>query len=88
MIRQRILVYLGKNIPNNPPALHKVPDTSIRRPAVVGHGSPGKTSFVVAVQCSSQGHPLAMRMDVVTGFRKPELALGKPLPGPGQPCLL
>lgn len=35
-----------------------------------GRGSPGKTPFVAAVQCSPEGHPMAMRMDVVSGFRK------------------
>ncbi|MDE2174027.1 MAG: IS1595 family transposase [Betaproteobacteria bacterium] len=35
-----------------------------------GRGSPGKTPFVAALQCSQQGHPIAMRMDVLPGFRK------------------
>lgn len=35
-----------------------------------GRGSPGKMPFVAAVQCSPEGHPMAMRMDVVSGFRK------------------
>ena len=39
-----------------------------------GRGSPGKTPFVAAVECSSEGHPLRMRMDVVAGFRKVALA--------------
>ncbi|WP_336838706.1 IS1595 family transposase [Sphingobacterium siyangense] len=39
-----------------------------------GRGSPGKTPFVAAVQCTPEGHPVAMRMDVVAGFRKTELA--------------
>lgn len=39
-----------------------------------GRGSPGKTPFVAAVQCSAEGHPIAMRMDVVPGFRKTVLA--------------
>jgi ribosomal protein L37AE/L43A len=39
-----------------------------------GRGSPGKTPFVAAVQCTAQGHPVAMRMDVVAGFRKDVLA--------------
>lgn len=39
-----------------------------------GRGSPGKTPFVAAVQCTSQGHPVRMRMDVVAGFRKIALA--------------
>jgi len=40
----------------------------------VGRGSPGKTPFVAAVQCTPQGHPIAMRMDKVPGFRKSVLA--------------
>ncbi len=40
----------------------------------VGRGSPGKTPFVAAVQCTPEGHPLAMRMDVVAAFRKTVLA--------------
>lgn len=39
-----------------------------------GRGSPGKTPFVAAVQCTPEGHPVAMRMDVVPGFRKAVLA--------------
>ena len=39
-----------------------------------GRGSPGKTPFVAAVECTPQGHPVRMRMDVVAGFRKTELA--------------
>ncbi len=39
-----------------------------------GRGSPGKTPFVAAVQLSTQGFPLAMRMDVLRGFRKKTLA--------------
>lgn len=35
-----------------------------------GRGSPGKTPFVAAVQCNGAGHPIAMRMDAVAGFRK------------------
>ena len=35
-----------------------------------GRGSPGKTPFVAAVQCNGDGHPIAMRMDEVPGFRK------------------
>lgn len=41
----------------------------------VGRGSPGKTPFVAAVQCTPEGHPVAMRMDVVPGFRKAVLAV-------------
>jgi transposase-like protein len=40
-----------------------------------GRGSPGKTPFVAAVQCTAEGHPVAMRLDTVAGFRKQELAL-------------
>jgi ribosomal protein L37AE/L43A len=40
----------------------------------VGRGSPGKTPFVAAVQCTPQGQPMTMRMDVLAGFRKTELA--------------
>jgi transposase-like protein len=39
-----------------------------------GRGSPGKTPFVAAVQITAEGFPLAMRMDVVPGFRKTALA--------------
>lgn len=39
-----------------------------------GRGSPGKTPFVAAVQCTPQGQPMTMRMDVVAGFRKTELS--------------
>ena len=42
----------------------------------MGRGSPGKTPFVAALQCTPEGHPLAMRMDVVAGFRKKVLADG------------
>ena len=39
-----------------------------------GGGSPGKAPFVAAVQCHGAGHPIAMRMDAVAGFRKTVLA--------------
>jgi hypothetical protein len=39
-----------------------------------GRGSPGKTPFVAAVQCTAEGHPIAMRMDAVDFFRKKDLA--------------
>jgi transposase-like protein len=39
-----------------------------------GRGSPGKTPFVAAVQCTYEGHPVSMRMDVVAGFRKTQLS--------------
>lgn len=40
----------------------------------IGRGSPGKTPFVAAVQCTRHGHPVQMRLDVVKGFRKTELS--------------
>lgn len=39
----------------------------------MGHGSPGKTPFVAAVQCAAAGRPIAMRMDEVAWFRKTAL---------------
>lgn len=39
-----------------------------------GRGTAGKASFLTAVQCTAQGHPIAMRMDVVEGFRKKVLS--------------
>ncbi|WP_146095498.1 transposase, partial [Xanthomonas theicola] len=39
-----------------------------------GRASPGKTPFVAAVQCSPEGHPIAMRMDRLAGFRTTHLA--------------
>jgi hypothetical protein len=39
-----------------------------------GRGSPNKTPFVAAVAKNHQGHPIALRMSVVEGFRKTELA--------------
>jgi hypothetical protein len=39
-----------------------------------GRGSPNKTPFVAALSLSAEGHPLALRMSVVAGFRKRELA--------------
>lgn len=38
-----------------------------------GRGSPNKTPFVGALAKSHAGHPMALRMDVVAGFRKREL---------------
>lgn len=38
-----------------------------------GRGAPGKTPFVAAVQCDPSGHPIAMRMSVVKGFRSDEM---------------
>ena len=39
-----------------------------------GRGSPNKTPFVAALVKSFDGHPLALRLSVVEGFRKRELA--------------
>ncbi|NEV60349.1 IS1595 family transposase [Thiorhodococcus minor] len=39
-----------------------------------GRGSPNKTPFVAAVAKNHEGHPIALRMSVVKGFRKTELA--------------
>jgi transposase-like protein len=39
-----------------------------------GRGSPNKTPLVAAVATDHDGHPMAMRMSVVDGFRKSELA--------------
>lgn len=44
------------------------------RHAGTGRGSPGKTPFVAAVQCTSEGHPVAMRMDIEAGLRKAVLS--------------
>ena len=38
-----------------------------------GRGSPNKTPFVAALSKSHDGHPMALRMDVVESFRKCEL---------------
>lgn len=38
-----------------------------------GRGSPNKTPFVTAVSVDDQGHPLAMNMNVVEGFRSGEI---------------
>lgn len=35
-----------------------------------GRGTPGKAPFVAAIQCNWKGHPIAMRMDALPGFRK------------------
>ena len=40
----------------------------------VGRGRPGKTPLVTAVQCRPKGHPIAMRMGALPGFRKTVLA--------------
>ena len=50
----------------------------------VGRGSPRKTPFVAALQCTPLGHPIAMRRDRVSGFRKTVLAAWAqrhPVPG-------
>jgi hypothetical protein len=39
-----------------------------------GRGSPNKTPFVAALAKTDDGHPVALRMSVVAGFRKRELA--------------
>jgi hypothetical protein len=38
-----------------------------------GRGSPNKTPFVTAVSVDQQGHPIAMNMNVVAGFRSREI---------------
>ena len=54
-----------------------------------GRGSPGKTPFVVAVQITAEGFPMAMRMDVVPGFRKTALAQwAQRHPGKGLPTVV
>jgi hypothetical protein len=39
-----------------------------------GRGSPNKTPFVAAVSVNKKGHPIAMNMNVVNGFRSKEIA--------------
>lgn len=39
-----------------------------------GRGSPNKTPFVAAVSVNEKGHPMAMTMTVVNGFRSQEIA--------------
>ena len=39
-----------------------------------GRGAGGKTPFVAAVQTNDEGHPQRIRLSVVTGLRKPEIA--------------
>jgi hypothetical protein len=39
-----------------------------------GRGSPNKTPFVAALAKTFDGHPVALRLSVVDGFRKTELA--------------
>jgi len=38
-----------------------------------GRGAAGKTPFVAAVQTNGDGHPIAMRLSKLQGFRKTEL---------------
>jgi transposase-like protein len=38
-----------------------------------GRGSPNKTPFVAAVSVNEKGHPMAMNMNVVNGFRSKEI---------------
>ncbi|WP_128419754.1 hypothetical protein [Xanthomonas theicola] len=45
-----------------------------------GRASPGKTPFVAAVQCSPEGHPIAMRMERLAGFRTADLAIARCCP--------
>jgi hypothetical protein len=40
-----------------------------------GRGSPNKTPFVAAVSVNEKGHPIAMNMNVVNGFRSKEISL-------------
>ncbi len=41
-----------------------------------GRGSPNKTPFVAAVSVDTEGHPIAMNMNVVKGFRSNEIERG------------
>ena len=45
-----------------------------RRGTKSGRGSPNKVPFVAAVATDLDGHPIAMRMSKVNGFRKREIA--------------
>ena len=45
-----------------------------RRGDKPGRGSPNKVPFVAAVATNLEGHPIAMRMSKVEGFRKAEIA--------------
>lgn len=38
-----------------------------------GRGTPGKAPLVAAIQCTLDGQPVTMRMDVLPGFRKTAL---------------
>lgn len=44
-----------------------------RRGGPRGRGADGKQAFVAAVQCSEEGHPEVMRLDVVKGFSADEI---------------
>jgi hypothetical protein len=39
----------------------------------VGRGAPNKTPFIAAVSVNEEGHPLHMNMNVIEGFRIPEI---------------
>jgi pimeloyl-ACP methyl ester carboxylesterase len=45
-----------------------------------GRGAAGKTPFVAAIQTNEKGHPIAMRMTKLSGFKKAQslVASGKP----------
>jgi len=45
-----------------------------RRGGKRGRGAAGKTPFVAAVQTNDDGHPIAMRLTKVKGFRKRDIA--------------
>jgi hypothetical protein len=45
-----------------------------RRGDKPGRGSPNKVPFIAAVATNDEGHPIAMRMSRVNGFRKEEIA--------------
>ncbi|MEJ1343134.1 MAG: IS1595 family transposase [Candidatus Sedimenticola sp. (ex Thyasira tokunagai)] len=44
-----------------------------RRGGKRGRGAPGKSPFVAAVATNEEGHPIAMRLTKVKGFRKKEI---------------
>jgi len=44
-----------------------------RRGAKPGRGSPNKVPFIAAVATNQEGHPIALRMSRLSGFRKAEL---------------
>lgn len=45
-----------------------------RRGGKRGRGAPGKSAFVAAVATNEKGHPIAMRLTKIKGFRKEEIA--------------